>query len=120
MIPPKHLIHKLHKSASNQEVYMESNHICLSGEVMGKMGKDIQNVFLVFQPETSTLLLSPVSNTFFPKLYSATQHLLKDKNLQGTKSLAIHELLIDHEVPNQNRELQYEVLNKHKLLKIYL
>ena len=42
------------------------------------------------------------------KLHKAKQHMLKDRNLKGDKSIALHELLIDNEIDSTDRDLVYD------------
>lgn len=120
MIPPKHIAQKWAQKKADSGVYMSSQHLCLGPDVMALFGADTQNVFLAYYPERQQLLLSPVGNAFFTKLHKATQHILKQKNMRGATSVAVHELLIDEVGPIPDGPLEYEFVPRSQLLKISL
>ncbi|MEM7509597.1 MAG: hypothetical protein AAF388_01610 [Bacteroidota bacterium] len=119
IIPPNHLAHQMKKDRENGEVFMEGSHLCLSGAMVSRVFKEEENTFLAFYPEKKLLLLSPVSNAFFKKMHPSTQHMLKRKNLKGAKSVALHELLIDHELSVPPGPLDYEYREQSAILKIF-
>ncbi|MEL6193024.1 MAG: hypothetical protein AAFR66_13280 [Bacteroidota bacterium] len=119
IIPPNHLAHQMKKDRENGEVFMEGSHLCLSGAMVSQVFKEEENTFLAFYPEKKLLLLSPVSNAFFKKMHPSTQHMLKRKNLKGAKSVALHELLIDHELSVPPGPLDYEYREQSAILKIF-
>ncbi len=119
IIPPNHLAHQMKKDRENGEVFMEGSHLCLSGAMVSQVFKEEENTFLAFYPEKKLLLLSPVSNAFFKKMHPSTQHMLKRKNLKGAKSVALHELLIDHELSVSPGPLDYEYREQSAILKIF-
>ncbi|MEO0898104.1 MAG: hypothetical protein AAFY71_16965 [Bacteroidota bacterium] len=101
-------------------VFIDRNHLYLPNSIVSQVFKEEENAFLAFYPEKKLLLLSPISNAFFKKLHPTTQHMLKRKNLKGDKSIALHELLIDHELNVSSEPLKYEFREKSTVLKIYL
>ncbi|MEO0470772.1 MAG: hypothetical protein AAF206_14185 [Bacteroidota bacterium] len=118
IIPRKHIPPK---SATTQTgVCLKSSHLCLDAQLMSNWQEAVQNVYMTAYPEKGYLLLAPVSSPFFAKMHECTQHLLKDRNLRGDKGLALHELLIDHDLDDVDRPLQYEFLEKSLILKVYL
>jgi hypothetical protein len=120
IIPPRDIAEQWKKPRPSKGVFLESSHLCLSSDVMEQIGKETQNVFLAYYPEKKYILISSVENSFFTKLHEASQHLLKEKNLNGAKSLALHELLIDHEVNAADRILDYEFVPKTRMLKVMI
>ena len=56
----------------------------------------------------------------FKKIHKAGQQMLKDRNLKGDKSIALHEILIDHQIDETDRELTYELAPGMKILNVKL
>ncbi|MEM6764706.1 MAG: hypothetical protein AAF824_08585 [Bacteroidota bacterium] len=120
IIPPTHLAKQPKKDRENREVFIEGSHLIIAAKVVQQVFKEEENTFLAFYPEKKLMLLSPVSNGFFKKMHDSTQHMLKLKSLQGDRSLALHELLIDHELDIPSSALGYEIREQSNILKIFL
>ncbi|MEL6591168.1 MAG: hypothetical protein AAFQ87_18405 [Bacteroidota bacterium] len=120
LIPPAH--HRKSQALAKPEadVYHQASHLCFAASIVKAVFGEENNAYMAHYPEKHYLLFSPVSSPFFKKMHPATQHLLKTKNLQGSKSIALHELLIDHDLALPEGPLQYEILDKAKMLKVYL
>ncbi|MEQ9165804.1 MAG: hypothetical protein RLO12_06085 [Fulvivirga sp.] len=101
-------------------VTLKSSHLCLEKELVTTIFKAISYAYVTYRKEQKQLLVTPVSSIWFTKMYEPTQFLLKEKNLKGDRSLAIREILIDNELDMVDRALDYEVVEKTNLLKIYL
>jgi hypothetical protein len=61
-----------------------------------------------------------LSQVWFKKMHQAGQFMLKNKNLQGDKTVAIHEILIDNELDEEDKELFFEIQGQGKILNIQL
>lgn len=120
MIPPGDLAHTMKKPSHMRGIYLKSSHLCFDVEIRRFIGSEQQNVFLAYYKDKGYLLMSPVSNAFFPKLHPSTQHIIKAKSLSGAHSIALHELLIDHQIAEQDRQLDFELIEKTKVIKVYL
>lgn len=119
-IPPKkHLVAQA-AVKSDPQLLLASAHVIIPKEILDHWEEEVENVFFVYYPDRSQLLLAPVSHDFFTKVHEAGQLFLKVKNLRGDKSMAIHEILIDHEIDQTNRPLDFEFMGKHGILKIYI
>jgi hypothetical protein len=87
----------------------------LVNTVFGK----IHYAYAIYSTSQKQLLITPVSSHWFVKMYeSPAQFLLKDRNLKGDKTLAIREILIDHDLDTSDRNLEFELVEKTSLLKI--
>ncbi|HFA52174.1 MAG TPA: hypothetical protein ENJ95_24415 [Bacteroidetes bacterium] len=109
-IPPNRLKDNFESDLNiGSEVRLKSSHIHIDKEIAAEVfGKDL-NVFVVYYPEKKSLMVSPVSNVFFKKLHKASQHMLKDRNLKGDKTIALHEIIIDNQIDETDRDLEYEL-----------
>ncbi len=102
-------------------IQLRSSHIILPQEIVQQVFGEEYNIYFMYQAEKKQLLAVPVSATWFKNLYKNTkQVLLKLRNAQGDRSLAIGELIIDHDLDDSDRMLEYKIEGKPGLLEITL
>ncbi len=101
-------------------ITLKSSHLYIPGEIATKVFGDDPQAYLAYQAERGTLLVAPVSQQWFYKMHKPSQHLLKTRNLQGDKTIALHEILIDNALDDEDRELAYTVQDTSGILKINL
>lgn len=102
------------------ELQLNSAHLLLAPPLATPLFGQDQRVFVSYKETQKVLLVSSSSNSWFPKLHQASTQILKIKDLKGTRSLAINDLLIDHDIDPQNRVLAYEANQEKKFIKIML
>ncbi len=106
--------------AGGLELQLKACHLVIAHQLVQEVFGDETHVFLRYYPERKSLLLAPVSQSWFKKMHEASQFMLKNKNLQGDKTVAIHEILIDHEIDEEDKILTFEIQGKGKVLNIRL
>jgi len=89
------------------ELSLKSQHIIVLQPLVEKLLKTETHVLLKYDTTEKVLLMAPASKSEFKLAHKAAQHMLKDKNLKGDKSIAIHEILIDHELDDNDRTLLF-------------
>jgi len=100
-------------------ISLKSSHIYIDNSLVKTVFGNIHYAYAVYNTVQELLLVTPVSSQWFIKMYEQpTQFLLKDRNLKGDKTLAIHEILIDNDLDILDRELEFELIEKTSLLKI--
>lgn len=104
----------------SSEVRLKSSHIYLKGCLVEKVFQKINYAYVTYVEEKGTILITPITSTWFVKMYKPKQFLLKTRNLEGDKTLAVRELLIDNELESNDRDLSYEVIDSTKLIKIHV
>ena len=120
-IPPNHLKDQLAaKTKSGSKVRLKSSHLLIDREVAQAAFGDTYNIYVVYYPDRSSLMMAPVTDEVFKNLHKASQQMLKDRNLNGDKSIALHETLIDHQLNETDRDLQYELEPGLGILKVSL
>lgn len=100
------------------KVSLKSSHIYLNNELVETIFGEIHYAYVTYLTAQKHLLITPVSSQWFVKIYEPTQFLLKARNLKGDKTLAIREILIDNDLEMVDRKLDYEVVEKTKLIKV--
>ena len=101
-------------------VTLKSSHICIDAELAQRLSIAGPYILLSYQNEAKRLLLAPVDNTWFNKIHKADQYFLKMRNQKGDYATAIHALLMDYEINTTDRELDFEINEATKFLKINL
>lgn len=120
-IPPSRLKNHFEAKRDNKsQVRLRSKHLIIDHEIIESIFSNEDNVYMVYYPDKNTLLIAPLSDELFKKLHKAGQHMLKDKNLKGDKSIALHETLIDHQLAAEDRDLIFKVEPALGLLNVTL
>ena len=101
-------------------VALKASHIQLDNSIVEKVFQNIHYAYVTYLESQERLLVTPVSSQWFVKMHEPTQFLLKDKNLKGDKAIGVRELLIDHDIYQDDRELNFEIVEKTNLIKIEL
>ncbi len=109
-IPPNRLKNN-YSSGPNagSKVRLKSSHLHIDQKVVTEAFGNNLNVFVVYYPDRHSLMIAPVSDGVFKKLHKAGQYMLKDRNLKGDKTIALHEILIDNQVNETDRDLEYDL-----------
>jgi len=120
-IPPRHLQSQFRAGASSASpVRLRASHLHIDGELAQTVFGDCENAYVVYYPGRQLLLIAPVTDEDFKKLHQVQQHMVKDRNLQGDKSIALHELLIDQQLREEDRDLPHELQAGLGVLKVTL
>jgi hypothetical protein len=101
-------------------ISLKSSHIYLENELVETIFENIHYAYVKYLKDKQRLLITPVSSQWFVKMYAPTQFLLKSRNLKGDRTLAIREILIDNDLDANDRDLEFEIIEKTKLIKIKL
>ncbi len=102
-------------------ISLRSSHIFIDSEVVKTIFENIHYAYVEYIEKRKILMITPVSSQWFIKMYeNPTQFLLKDRNLKGDKTLAIREILLDNDLNTTDRILQFEIIEKTKLIKVKL
>ncbi|MEM9326866.1 MAG: hypothetical protein AAGA85_14465 [Bacteroidota bacterium] len=89
-------------------IELSKKHLCLEAELVEHFFGREDQALLSYDEDSQRLLVAPSSSSWFAKMHKTSSFLLKTKNLKGDRSLAIHSILIDHEIDAQDRPLDYE------------
>ncbi|MBX2877253.1 MAG: hypothetical protein KTR30_34350 [Saprospiraceae bacterium] len=118
-IPPQKMQGDLRSQAAKEaKVQLKSAHLLIDHTLAMALFHNSPNVNMIYYPDRQTLMIAPESDELFKQLHKAKPHMLKDKNAQGDKTIAIHELLIDHEINDSDRELAYREQKELNILNV--
>ena len=102
------------------DIQLKSSHLIIPAEISNKILDQNSSVYVAYKEELGALLLSPKENDWFPKLHESLAFILKSKDMRGTKSVAIREILIDKEIDDSDKSLACSINEDKKFLKILL
>jgi hypothetical protein len=100
------------------KITLKSSHIYLESDLIENVFGNINFAYVTYVEDQKRILITPVSSQWFVKMFKPTQFLLKSRNLKGDRTLAVREIFIDNDLDTTNRDLEYEVIEKTKLIKI--
>jgi hypothetical protein len=101
-------------------VILKSSHVYLNAALVERLFESIHYAYVTYVVKQKTMLITPVSSQWFVKMHEPTQFLLKSRNLKGDRTLAIREILIDNDLDTKDRVLQFEIVEKTNLIKIFM
>ncbi len=104
----------------NEKLILKSLHIYLDDSVVKTIFEDVTSAFVVYNKEQHNILITPVTSDWFKKMYKPAQYILKARNLEGDKTLALGDIFIDNDLEETDRELEAEFILKTKLIKVKL
>lgn len=100
------------------KIILKSSHIYLVNELVTSIFGDVNFAFVTYIKEQNTILITPITSSWFVKMYKPTQFLLKSRNLKGDKTLAVREIFLDNDLDTSDRNLEYEIIEKTNLIKV--
>lgn len=106
--PPNYQPEDRNQEAGVANLRLKASHLQVDRQLAAEVFGADQNALIVYYPDKQSLLIAPVSDTLFKQLHKAGQYLIKDRNAYGDKTIALHDLLIDHQLDATDRELDYE------------
>ena len=120
MFFPKGVVHAEKLFVADSDVYLEAGHICVKKNVAEKIFGSHGAILSVYYEAEKTFLAAPLNEEVFKIIHKAKQQMLKDKNAAGDKSISVQEILLDHELNNNDRNLEYTAEEALHTLKVKL
>ena len=103
---------------SDFKVQLRASHLVIKPDLASRVFKDSSTVFVSYNEVSKALLISPNTNNWFVKLHGAEECLLKEKDLKGTRSIGIRQIIIDNDLDEVDRLLGCTLNEKQNFLKI--
>ncbi|MES2773984.1 MAG: hypothetical protein V4722_07355 [Bacteroidota bacterium] len=105
---------------ATSDVYLEASHICIKKCVAEKVFGADTVVLSVYYPKDNSFMTAPAGEELFKTIHKASQQMLKSKNAAGDKSISIQELVLDHDIEEKDRDLEYVLEEALHILKVKL
>ncbi|MEM6263348.1 MAG: hypothetical protein AAGI38_12625 [Bacteroidota bacterium] len=104
---------------SEPRLRLRGQHLWMSHELVAEHFPDAYAVLVNFNKGSGVLWIGPMTEDHMMNKFSTvSQYLLKLRNAKGDRTIAIHDLLLDNELPPDNRPLTYKWDSKFNILKI--
>lgn len=88
-------------------VKLKTQHLWISADIATSAFGAAPQVYVIYYPQQRSLLLAPMDDEIFPTVHKAALQMLKSRNLQGDKTISLLEILIDHEIDDNDRDLAF-------------
>ena len=88
-------------------IQLKNKHLWIAAEVAQQAFGDVQQVYAVYYANLKILLLAPMTDTMFKQAHDCSMLFLKTRSVAGDKSLSLEEIIIDHDLDDKDRPLQY-------------
>lgn len=120
MFFPKGVIHAEKSFVPDSDVYLESGHICIRKNVAEKIFGSGGAVLSVYYDADKTFLAAPLNEEVFKIIHKAKQQMLKDKNAAGDRSISVQEVLLDNDLNDDDRNLEFTAEEALHILRVKL
>jgi hypothetical protein len=104
----------------DSDVYLEAAHICIKKNIAEKVFGLESDVLSVFYAHDNIFMVAPGREELFKTIHKANRQMLKIKNVAGDTSISIQELLLDNEIDENDRNLEFVVEEGLHILKVKL
>ncbi len=109
---------KLQTSQENP-LCLRNKHLVLHHSLTTKIFRDDTVICIAYYPRPSRLLLAPYQNENFRNIHKVKQYMLKEVGREES-AIAIHGILIDHDLPEQDCFPEFEAMEVLNVLTVYL
>lgn len=101
------------------KVLLRNRHLIVPASIAADFLKDNSHINMVYYAQRQTLLLAPAADELFKGLHKTSMQMVKNKNLTGDKSISLEEMLIDNELDDTDRPLEYKLDAMH-IMQVFL
>jgi hypothetical protein len=88
-------------------VKLRTQHLWISSDIAASAFGEAPQVYVVYYPQQRTLLMAPMDDEIFPTIHKGGLQMLKNRNLQGDKTISLQEIIIDNDIDDTERELAF-------------
>jgi hypothetical protein len=96
-----------------------NRHLIIPADIAQKFVEKENHVLVVYYAQHKKLMLAPASDAIFKQLHKTSMLMVKEKNLAGDKSVSLEEILIDHDLDDEDRPLDY-TWDATNIIQVYL
>lgn len=119
-IPSKKYLEQLKETQTSpaEKVYLKNMHLIVAEEIAAEVFPETDFVYLSYKADIHRLFIASFKDDVFRKLHEPAMQMLKQRGEQKERSIALHEILIDHDLSSEDRRLEYEIRTNRKMLVI--
>ncbi len=100
-------------------VCLRNSHLILHRQIAEQVFRDDTVVCMVYYPDKNSLMLAPYFNEVFRNIHKIKQYMMKEV-AKNEYAVALHGILFDHGLSEQDRFLQYEAPENLHILNVLL
>lgn len=100
-------------------VKLSNGHVIIDQATALALFGDTSQVLWVYYPQRHTLMVATPADELFKSVHKTATSLLKLRNDHGDRSLSVLELILDHDLDDTNRQLEYTADEQMKVLSVY-
>ncbi|MDX1907718.1 MAG: hypothetical protein SF053_11840 [Bacteroidia bacterium] len=102
------------------QIYLKNQHVWLPAALASEVLGEVAQVFVVYDPAAACLRIAPMDHPDFAARHKASLQMLKNRNLQGDKTISVQEILIDHLLDDSDRPLDAGTDPEGRILQVIL
>jgi hypothetical protein len=100
---------------------LQAQHLYLSNELVAQYFRETEQVIVAFIENGPHLLIAPAPAPVLIKVHpKASSRLLKLKNLQGDRTISLHDFFIDYNLADTDKPLRFDFVEKLEAIKVAL
>ena len=100
-------------------VQLHNQHLIIQNDLANQVIGEERQTYAAMMPEEKKILLTKASNKAFKAKYKPIMLFVKQKNIQGDKSISLQEFFADHpDLSQENQALNYSFEDKEAILEI--
>jgi hypothetical protein len=100
------------------KVFLKNRHLCIAADLAQQAFGAAQQVYAVYYANLNALLLAPSDDQLFKQAHECAMIMLKTRTAQGDKSLSLEEILLDHDIAEGDRRLDYVAAPGLRMLQV--
>ncbi|MBL7757908.1 MAG: hypothetical protein JNL59_10945 [Chitinophagaceae bacterium] len=100
-------------------VRLSNGHLVVDQSTITGLFGETTRLLCVYYPNRNTLLLAGSDDELFKSIHKTTTALLKLRNEKGDRSISVLELILDYDLDDTNRQLEFEADTRMKVLNVY-
>ncbi|ANI87889.1 hypothetical protein A9P82_00255 [Arachidicoccus ginsenosidimutans] len=101
-------------------VNLLNSHIIIDKNIAEELFSNESYVQVIYYENDGKLMVARDSDDMFKSFHKAKKELLKNKNLLGDKSINIREMIIDNDLDETNRSLEYKADTAMNVLNVFI
>ncbi len=122
-VPPEHHRQnqndKMIRVSPEKPVCLRNSHLILHRNLVEQVFQNDTVVCMTYYPDKNSLMLAPYFNAAFRNIHKIKQYMLKEVG-RDEQAVALHGILFDHGLSEENRFLTYEAPQGLHLLHVHL
>lgn len=89
------------------QIKLKNGHLIIHHELADTTIKETRQVYAVYYDNLKAILLAPDSDETFKSAHECVMLFVKTKNLAGDRSISIQEFIVDNEINDTDRDLEF-------------